>query len=260
MKLAFMSSVWPAATTEQLIAAGKEHGYRGIEFRPEWKHQHGIELTASSGERKRLRKLLADNGLDGCCISPGCRFNQEEPVARDAELTKLLEYVHLAAEMGIPRIRVFADPLPRSGYGKRAEAYRTHADYFGRAADVAAKVGVRIVLETHLNCRAFDVGEILFHAGYPAALWINWHLQHCLNHGEDVDEAYRHVKGRVAHVHFALDDKESEMPSLLRQIQLLHAEGYDGYFSVEVINPPEHQPVLVKHAAAWERLKSHISI
>jgi hypothetical protein len=98
----------------------------------------------------------------------------------------------------------------------------------------------------------------MFRAGYPAGLWINWHLGHCLRHGEDVDEAYRHVKGRVGHVHFCLDEEKVELHHLQRQAGLLAAEGYAGFFSVESINPPDPEQALASHAAAWKRLREKI--
>jgi sugar phosphate isomerase/epimerase len=95
---------------------------------------------------------------------------------------------------------------------------------------------------------------VMFRAAYPPALWVNWHLAHCLKHGEDVDEAYRHIKGRIAHVHFSLGEDKGEWAGIVRQAQLLAAEGCAGYFSVEVINPPDPAEVLRKHAAGWREL------
>ncbi len=72
MKIAFMSSVCPAMTLAELIAAGQKHGYEGIEFRPEWDQKHGVELELSAADRKEVAKMLADGGLEGCCLSPRC--------------------------------------------------------------------------------------------------------------------------------------------------------------------------------------------
>jgi sugar phosphate isomerase/epimerase len=250
MKLAFMSSVCPQMTLVELIAAGKKHGYEGIEFRPEWKQAHGIELEASAADRKEAAGRLSDSGLEGCCLSPGIWFAKEEPGARDEELEKLFRFIDLAADTHIGRIRVFGDPLPNTGSGRRPANYEAQADYLGRASQRAGEAGIKIVLETHTNLRAFDAGEILFRAGYPAALWINWHLAHCILHGEDADEAYRHVKGRVGHVHYSLEE-EGQDRHVQRQIELLRDDGFEGFFSLEVINPDDPEAVLARHAEAW---------
>jgi sugar phosphate isomerase/epimerase len=255
MRLAFMSSVCPKMTLDELLAAGRKYGYQGIEFRPEWKHGHGVELTATTKQRKNARKRLVDGSFEGCCLAPGVKFCSEVKSERDKNLKTLLQYIDLAEEVGVGRIRVFGDPLPNAGFGRRAANYAVQAEYLTKGATRAAAAGVTLVLETHMNFRAVDAGEVLFRAAYPAGLRINWHLAHCLNHGEDVDEAYRHVKGLVAHAHFSVTDHASETLAMAtRQAQLLKGEDFTGFFSVEVINPPDSEAVLKSHAAAFGKI------
>lgn len=258
MRLAFMSSVLPELNLAELVERAKSHGYEGIELRPEWGHAHGVELDGSAAARREARSRVADSGVEACCLSPGIRFCKEDRGELDAELEKLLRYIELASETGIGRIRVFGDPIPDSGRGRREAAYRTEAEYFARGAARAAEAGVKLCLETHSNFRAFDAGEVLYRAAYPSALTVNWHLGHCLRHGEDVDEAYRHVKGRVGHVHFSLREEKVDPPYIERQAELLAAEGYGGYFSVEVINPEDGEEVLRQHAGAWRDLRGRL--
>jgi len=258
MKLAFMSSVCPQMTLGELISTGKRHGYEGIEFRPQCQQKHGIELQPAAADRKAAARLLSESGLEGCCLSPGVWFCKEEAGARDEELEKLFGYIDLAAEVCIGRIRVFGDPLPNTGSARRSANYEAQADYLGRASQRAGQAHIRLVLETHGTFRAFDAGEVMYRAGYPAALWINWHLSHCLRHGEDVDEAYRHVKGRVAHVHFSLLEEEGEQCHVQRQVELLRDDGFDGFFSLEVINPEDPEAVLARHVDAWKTLRKEL--
>ncbi len=182
------------------------------------------------------------------------KFCHAEQAKRDEELAKLTQYIDLAAQIGILHIRVFGDPIPNQGGGARQQNYEVQAHYLARAAERAASAGVQLVLETHMNFRAADADEVLFLAGYPAELWVNWHLGHCLRHGEDVDEAYRHIKGRIGHVHWNIAEEQVELVHLQRQAQLLADEGFDGYWSVEVINPAEPVKVLAEHAAGWKEL------
>jgi sugar phosphate isomerase/epimerase len=259
MQLAFMSWVCPKMTLTELLAAGKRYGYEGIEFRPECSHGHGVELSATAQQRQAIRREVEASGLVPCCIAPSVSCCQDHEPERDKHAQTLLRYIDLAAEMGIQRIRVFGDPLPNGGSGARSRSYAVQADFLARPAERAAQAGVKIVLEVHGNLRGFDVGEILYRAAYPPALWINWHLEHCLNHGEDVDEAYRHVKGRVGHAHFQLMvEKTDPFDSVFRQAQLLAGEGFDGFFSVEVINNPNSEAVMKAHADGWARIKKQL--
>jgi len=256
MKLAFMSSVFPKMTLAELLAVGDQYGYEGIEFRPEWDHGHGVELGATAGQRKEIARVLSDSPLEPCALSPGVKFASPDAAERDAQLEHLGRYVRLAAAVGIGRIRVFGDPLPHDG--GRAASYAYQAEYLARAAAEADQVGVTVVLETHMNFRAFDAGEVLYRAGYPRALRVNWHLGHCLGHGEDVDEAYRHVKGLVAHAHFSLPDKPDGQAALRRQAELLLAEGFDEFFSVELIGPDDPHGVMSRHADWWKTLRQDL--
>lgn len=74
-------------------------------------------------------------------------------------------------------------------------------------------------------------------------------------HGEDVDEAYRHVKGRVTHAHYRM------LPQVERQMELLWDEGFEGHFSLE-INPESEEASdieMAKEAAAWKAVYQRLS-
>jgi len=254
MKLAFMSSVCPKLSLGELLSAGERHGYEGIEFRPQWHQAHGVELTASAAQRRDAGKALADSPLAACCLSPGVKFCSPDAAERQAQAEALRQYIDLAAQTGIERVRVFGDPLGGAGRGVRSASYQAQAEHLAAAAEAAGEAGVTLVLETHGNFRAADAGEVLFRAGYPPALRINWHLAHCLRHGEGVDEAYRHVKGLVGHCHFDLSEEPVAGSELPRQVELLAAEGFGGFFSVEVIDPDDGEAVLARHAGWWREL------
>ncbi len=248
MKLSFMTFLYPQFSHEAVLAKAQQFGYHGIEWRAEAKHQHGVELDVPAAEIRAIRARVAAAGLETSCLATSIRFCSPDKADREANLARLARYVDLAAEIGAPCIRFFADPLPNLGRGARAESYRVQADYMRQAAERAAPTGVRLCLETHSVFRAFDAGETLFQAGYPSALWINWHLEHCILHGEDVDEAYRHVKGRVTHAHFSMS------PHVERQMELLAAEGFTGHFSLEVMaeNEAVADQTMAAQAAGWK--------
>jgi sugar phosphate isomerase/epimerase len=263
MKLSFMTFLYPQLSSDAVMAKAKQFGYDGIEWRAEAGHKHGVELDAPAGVVKGIRARVADAGLLTSCLATSVKFCSPDKAERDANLERLYAYVDLAAEIGAPCIRFFGDPIPNTGRGARAESYAQQSPYMALAAARAAKSGVRLCLETHSVFRAFDAGEVLFRAGYPSALWINWHLEHCINNGEDVDEAYRHVKGRVTHAHFSMTRAgERDMtPYVAREMELLHAEGFQGFFSVELFfsDDAEADKAMAEQAAAWKAAYSRLS-
>lgn len=255
MKLSFMTFLYPKLRFDAVIGKALQFGYQGLEWRAEAEHQHGVELESSADEIAGIRRAVADAGLETSCLATSSKFCSPDKGERDAQLERLCRYVDLAAAIGAPCIRFFADPIPNTGRGERERSYAYQAEYMAKAAECAGQAGVRLCLETHSVFRAFDAGEVMYRAAYPPALWINWHLEHCLIHGEDVDEAYRHVKGRVTHAHYRM------LPQVERQMELLWAEGFGGYFSLEIMPDSEEasDAELAKEAAAWKAVYARLS-
>lgn len=256
MKLGFMSSMAQDKTVPELIDLAQTFGYQGIEFRPEWKQAHGVELAMPPSQRREARARFNDSGIEISAVSPGVKFLKDD---RDQQLETMLRYIDLAADLGAPCIRFFADPLPQDP-GQRRESHKIQAAYQARAAERAREAGVLLALETHGNSIGVDAGEMMFLAGFPPALRVNWHLSHSLKRGEDADTAYRHIKGRVVHVHFNFPEDPETMKALKRQFELLLHDGYAGYFSVEIIKKGDNRDLLRAHADQWKELKTAFNV
>jgi len=257
MKLSYMTFLYPHLGVDSLMAKARQFGFDGIEWRAEAGHKHGVEIGAPAGGVAQTRRRVADAGLLTSCLATSVKFCSLDQAERDANLERLYRFTDLALEIDAPCIRFFADPIPNTGRGAREESYRIQSAYMALAAERAAAAGVRLCLETHSVFRAFDAGEVLFRAGYPPALWINWHVEHCINHGEDVDEAYRHVKGRVTHAHFTMS------PYVEREMELLKAEGFEHFFSVEMFFQPEAEAdadkAMAEQSQAWKAVYARLS-
>jgi sugar phosphate isomerase/epimerase len=256
MKLGFMSSMAQDKTIPQLIEMAKTYGYQSLEFRPEWKHAHGVELDMTAAQRKEARNRFADEGIEISAVSPGIKFVRDD---RDKQLEKMFRYVDLAADLGAPCIRFFADKLPEDP-AERRESHRIQSEYQARAAEKAWEAGVLLALETHGNSIGLDTGEMMYLAGHPPAFRVNWHLSHCLRNGEDADSAYRHIKGRVVHVHFSISDDPIQMKAIERQFELLLYDGFSGTFSLEIIKEGDNTDKLIEHAQMWKQLREKYNV
>ncbi|MGM0378043.1 MAG: sugar phosphate isomerase/epimerase family protein [Bacteroidota bacterium] len=256
MKLGFMSSMAQDKTVPELIEMAKKYGYQSIEFRPEWKHAHGIELSMTKSQRKEARNHFTDSGIEISAISPGVKFLRDD---RDKQLEKMFQYIDLAADLSAPYIRFFADKLPEDP-AERHESHKVQAEYQARAAAKAWDGGVTLALETHGNSIGVDTGEMMFLAGHPPAFRVNWHLSHCLRNGEDTDTAYRHIKGRVVHVHWSIPDDDIKMKAIERQFELLLYDGFSGSFSVEIIKEGDNTDRLIEHASKWKQMKAKFNV
>lgn len=252
MKLGFMSSVYPQQTLAELIATARHYGYEGIEFRTEWKHAHGIELGASEAQIAEARRMLADAGIGASCLATSVRFNSPDPAEHLPQRETLKQYVELAAALGAPCIRTFSDKLPEDSDADREKVLGLAAESYAAVDAFAGQHGVTMLVETHTNMRG-DWARGIVDASGAEHLGVLWHIFHHLSRGQSVDEAYGYLREHVRHVHFALTDDVSDADQQ-RMVDLLTQDGYDGYLSVEIINPQEPAEVLRQHIDKYHTL------
>jgi sugar phosphate isomerase/epimerase len=253
MKPGFMSSVYPKQTLGQLIETAKQYGYQGIEFRVEWDHRHGIELDASAAQLDAARRALADNGLAASCIATSVRFNSPDRAEHLPQRETLRRYIALASAVGAPYLRTFSDSLPEEDAGAREQVMRLAAESYASVDDWAGEHGVEVLVETHTNMRAHWAMQILDQAN-AEHLQVLWHISHHLRRGQSVEEAYRYLQGHVRHVHFAVrpyDENVSDADNQ-RMFELLSANAFAGFISVEIINPEDPDAVLDLHMRRYQ--------
>ena len=251
MKPGFMSSVCPQQTLDELIATAQHYGYQGIEFRTEWGHAHGIELDATVAQLGAARQKLADSGIAASCIATSVKFNSPDPADHIPQREMLRRYIELAAQIGTPCIRTFSDGLPEDDadrdrvLGLAAESYATVDNW-------AQQYGVIVLVETHTNMKGQWAKQI-FDTAQAENLRVLWHIGHHLRRGQSVDEAYSYIRGHVRHVHFTARGEDEYVTDAdnIRSFELLSADGFDGFFSVEIINPDDPDAVLAHHIAKF---------
>jgi len=262
MKPGFMSSVYPKQTLAELIDTAQQYGYTGIEFRTEWGHSHGIELEATPAQLRAARQMLAGAGLAGpgiaaSCIATSVKFNAADRADHLPQRETLRRYIALAAEVGAPYIRTFSDSVPEEDETARNAVLSLAAESYASVDEWARQHEVEVLVETHTNMRGHWARQILDRAG-AGSLQVLWHIGHHLRRGQSVDEAYAHIRGHVRHLHFVTrpDDEYVTDADNQRTFELLAADGFTGFFSVEVINPEDPDEVLAHHITKFEQFMS----
>jgi sugar phosphate isomerase/epimerase len=251
MKLGFMSSVCPKQTLGELIQTAKKYGYLGIEFRAEWEHKHSIELGTPYSQLKIARNRLSDTGIAATCIATGVKLNFLDPAAHLPQRETLRKYIELAATVGAPNIRTFADAVPEDDEAARNKMLALEAESYASLAGWAKQHGVTMLVETHTNMRAHWAKQILDQAK-SENVQVLWHIGHHISRGQSVAEAYPYIRGHVRHVHFgAMPDQVTTDADNRRMFELLSADKYKGFFSVEVINPEDSDAVLKLHKSKY---------
>ncbi|GAA4919196.1 sugar phosphate isomerase/epimerase [Streptomyces coeruleoprunus] len=147
-----------------VVRLAADCGYDGVELRAHPEEPVHPGLVAH--ERRAVVAEFARAGVEILTVAGYARVAEagdDEPVYE--ELHQLL---YLAADLGAPHVRVFPGGRP----GEQADA--TAARRLGVAAEVAADLGVRILLETHdSHPTGADVARVVAAVGHHhvGALW-----------------------------------------------------------------------------------------
>jgi sugar phosphate isomerase/epimerase len=253
MRPGFMSSVFPKQTLGELIGTAQEYGYEGLEFRVEWDHRHGVELAASEAQLQDARRLLADGGIAASCIATSVKFNSLDVADHLPQRESLRQYIVLAAQVGAPVIRTFSDGLPEDA-ADRDTVLHLAAESYAAVDAWAREHGIVVLVETHTNMKGQWAKQILDEAR-ATNLEVLWHTGHHLQRGQSVNEAYGYIKGHVRHVHFTAesDSKHVTDADNQRMFDLLALDGFEGFLSVELINPEDPDAVLAHHIKKYHQ-------
>lgn len=255
MRPGYMSSVYPQFAVPELVTTAQKYGYTGIEFRSEWDHKHGVELDATPAQIAEIKQTLAESGVAASCIATSVKFNSPEPEAHLPHRETLKKYIVLAAQLGAPYIRTFSDGLPEENDQEREKVLSLAAESYASVNDWAAQYGVVVLVETHTNMKGQYAKSILDQA-QCSNLEVLWHASHHLKRGQTIDEAYSFIKGHVRHLHFGVSQVNGVLTfeDNRRMFELLKADAFGGFFSVEVINPEDPAGVLQAHIDEYNKL------
>ena len=95
-----------AVNVFDLVRLAKQQGWEGLELDAE--RPHAAPMDLSGDDRKRLRDLAGECGLELCAVSPNCDLSSPVPVQREAMICYVRECIKLAHDLGSPICKVFA--------------------------------------------------------------------------------------------------------------------------------------------------------
>ncbi|MET9803821.1 sugar phosphate isomerase/epimerase family protein [Streptomyces sp. NPDC006368] len=166
MKYAFSTLGVPGMPIAEVIRLAVGTGYQGVELRAH--PDEPVHPGLVGHERRAVAEEFARAGVEILSVAGYTQVaaaGDDEPVYE-----QLHQLLYLAADLGAPYVRVF----PGGGDQDPAEADATAARRLGVAAEVAADLGVRVLVETHDSHRAgADVARIVGTVGHKhvGALW-----------------------------------------------------------------------------------------
>ncbi|MFE0400284.1 sugar phosphate isomerase/epimerase family protein [Streptomyces nigra] len=235
MKLAFSTLGVPGLPLPDVLRLASAHGYHGVELRahPEEPVYPGL----GPGERADVAAEFKAAGVEPLGVAGYTRIaapGDDGPVIEEVRTL-----VDLAHDIGAPYVRIFpgADPEQTSEATDAIAARR-----LGTAAEYAADLGVRVLLETHDSHRAAaDAMRVLGLVGHRnvGALW---DVMHTWLAGEQPAESYAALAPHLGYVQvkdIAGADDTTPLPlgagvlPLAECVEVLSRHGWDGWLCWE---------------------------
>jgi sugar phosphate isomerase/epimerase len=254
MKLGFSAWAMRDLPVDQQIAIVGDAGYASICLVSDARFASLDALTADAAERRRIRRLLDDAGLELSAVAGHANLIEPDAEQRAANMARLKATLDLAVDLAGPN----GPPcVIGMGYGT-PDTYEQErhalAGAFGELARYAEPRGVVIALEPHVG-QAFDLPEkvvwLMEEVGSPH-FRLNLDNSHFECMGRDLDE-YIPLLGPYA-VHTDLKDQRGRYPDhqflvpgegdfdYARYLKAMDAAGYTGCVTVEISVMVQRRP------------------
>lgn len=241
-KLCFSTLGCPDWDLPTILQFGKEHGYRGIEFRGIGPEMFLPQSPYFSKEKTAVTKrMIKDSGLEVVSLGSSAQLHHPEGPEAEKHLDEAKKYIELANTLDCPYVRVFPEKLPTS-----AERQRTIDLIAARLAmlgSYAKERKVTVLVESHGDLvHMSDLKYVLSNAGpNTGMIWdvVNmWVVTK-----EAPADVFRTLQPYIKHVHLkdlVLDgDKIHYVPfgkgiaPVKEAINMLTKAKYKGYYSFE---------------------------
>lgn len=238
--LVFSTLGCPQWSFEEAAQRAAANGYTGLEVRV--LDGKIIPSDLSAQRRQELKATMAREKIEIVGIGASTRFSSQDADERRANEEELKRYLALANDLGAPMVRTFGGNVLEGC--TLDDTIRWVAESLARVMDEAEAQGVTVVLETHdAFCRGAEVARVLAQVEHPRLAAV-WDVHHPFRMGESIEETWRLIGARTAHVHVKDARKradgswqlvllgEGEVPCR-EMVQLLHRVGYQGCISAE---------------------------
>lgn len=174
MKLAFSTVACPEWTLEQVATFGSSSEFDGVELRTFGHGSTSLACDPAHTAHSKLRDLFSRAGVSPCSLATGCRFDEPifPPVIgrvitdTDRSVREAKSFIHMAAALDVPFVRVFGFEFRQGDSPKLAE--RRVVERLAMVVDAARNTGVKVVLENGGSFpTAADVRRVVSEIDHP---------------------------------------------------------------------------------------------
>jgi len=132
----------------------------------------------------------------------------------------------------------------------REETIKQISESLGECGAYANGLGVKVRFEMHGDFRTPEVCNKLIEPAESDGICLIYNCNPDDVSDGSVQESYRAVADRVCHVH--LHDLADPQWPYLELLQLLVADGYEGWCTAELQDSPDRERVLQFYVALWD--------
>ncbi|HEY6944374.1 MAG TPA: sugar phosphate isomerase/epimerase family protein [Candidatus Acidoferrum sp.] len=240
LAIGFSTLGCPSWSWLKILDFAQQNGFAAVELR-------GLQGTMDLPSRpefadtqiEQSRKEIANHGLRISCVSSSANMH-ETGSQHEKELADAHQFIDLASRLGAPYVRVFGNKL----VGPRAAAVEHVAASLRELGNYGAPKKVTVLLESHGDfTNSAILREILEKAASPHVCLL-WDAHNMFVEGkEDPAITIKELGRYIRHTH--LKDSRTENGQdhyvltgrgdvpVKRQVELLAATGYTGYYSFE---------------------------
>jgi len=254
MKICFLTFVCPRYGVDQMASLARSIGVDGVEIRVEIGHAHNISSLMRPDERRRIRKVFEDEGIEIASIATSVELGSPDKGVSEFMIESGRANALLARDLGAKILRVFLSRQPGVTVDEPMHVPGKPYDY--------SKVKVLGMTEEIINRCAANLHELGEFAKYydviPAieeghpfnAPW----LKSIMDRGETVNKGvvwnrsditqheFSLIGKYIKHIHVHNDVMAPESQNLLRTLKMMKPIGYDGYVSMEFEEYPKPDP------------------
>lgn len=240
MKLSFSTLGCPEWDWSDILTAAKDLGYDGIEIRGVLKELYVPRIKPFlPGNVAMTKAQLQGLNLSIPCFTSACELHKSE--AMNDTIFECKEYVDVAADLGVPYVRVLGDSHPAPGSSVDIIAVRDSAQILGA---YAASKGVTLLIETNgYFADTENLAKLLGQINSPGVAAL-WDIHHPYRFSKETPKiTLGNLGDAIKHVHVKdsiMEDGavaykvmgQGDLP-VKEIVALLTASGYDGFFSLE---------------------------
>lgn len=195
-----------------------------------------------------LKRRAFDLGLGISGTGVGNNFTTADKAARALDVQRIKNWSEVAAKLGAPVLRVFADTQMRaqtwetvSNGAKRAEVEAWIADDIRACAEHAGKFGVIIGVQNHGDFlkTAADLISLIKRVDSPwcGAIVDTGYFKARDPYAEMTKAAPYAVNWQVKQSPYGVEQQDEKPTDLKRLVRIVRDSGYRGYLPIEALSP-----------------------